>query len=87
MPTHEAAALDKIPHVSEDLAGRYSRLTDREKEVMLLVARGFTAPEIGRGLLISPKTVDTYKQRICEKMGFHHRADYFTLALKLGLLV
>jgi DNA-binding NarL/FixJ family response regulator len=65
---------------------RYERLTDRERSVMRLIAEGYTAPEIGNQLAISPKTVDTYKQRINDKLGLAHRADYVRLALKLGLL-
>jgi DNA-binding CsgD family transcriptional regulator len=51
-----------------------------------MVAEGYSAPEIGQKLFISPKTVDTYKQRINEKLGLSHRADYVKLALKLGLI-
>jgi DNA-binding NarL/FixJ family response regulator len=65
---------------------RYERLTDRERAVMRLIAEGYTAPEIGEQLSISPKTVDTYKQRVNDKLGLTHRADYVKLALKLGLL-
>jgi DNA-binding NarL/FixJ family response regulator len=65
---------------------RFERLTDRERAVMQLIAEGYTAPEIGEQLTISPKTVDTYKQRINDKLGLAHRADYVKLALKLGLL-
>ena len=65
---------------------RYERLTERERAVMVLIAEGYTAPEIGEQLAISPKTVDTYKQRINDKLGLTHRADYVKLALKLGLL-
>ena len=65
---------------------RFEKLTDREQDVLKLVAQGYTAPEIGAKLFISPKTVDTYKQRINEKLGLQHRADYVRIALKLGLL-
>ena len=65
---------------------RFDKLTDREQSVLKLVAEGFTAPEIGDALTISPKTVDTYKQRIGEKLGLTHRSDYVKFALKLGLL-
>ena len=65
---------------------RFERLTDREQAVLKMVAEGFTAPEIGEHLTISPKTVDTYKQRISEKLGLSHRTDYVKFALKLGLL-
>jgi two-component system, NarL family, response regulator NreC len=65
---------------------RYEMLTERERNVLRLVAEGYSAPEIGARLFISPKTVDTYKQRINEKLGVAHRADYVKLALKLGLI-
>lgn len=65
---------------------RFERLTHREQDVLRYVAQGFSAPEIGEKLFISPKTVDTYKQRIQEKLGISHRSDYVQLALKLGIL-
>ena len=65
---------------------RYDKLTERERDVLRYIAQGFSAPEIGEKLFISPKTVDTYKQRINDKLGLTHRADYVKLALKLGLL-
>jgi DNA-binding NarL/FixJ family response regulator len=74
----------KSEHADE--RDRYDKLTDREKDVLRYVAKGFSAPEIGEKLFISPKTVDTYKQRINEKLGLNHRSDYVALALKLGLL-
>ena len=71
---------------SSDERSRFEKLTEREQDVLRLTAHGYTAPEIGEKLFISPKTVDTYKQRINEKLGLSHRADYVKFALKLGLL-
>jgi len=65
---------------------RYARLTDRERAVLRLVGQGYSAPEIGDRLFISPKTVDTYKQRIHEKLGLAHRSQYVQFAFRLGLL-
>jgi two-component system, NarL family, response regulator NreC len=65
---------------------RFESLTQRERDVLKYVAEGYSAPEIGEKLSISPKTVDTYKQRIQEKLGLSHRAEYVKLALKLGIL-
>jgi two-component system, NarL family, response regulator NreC len=65
---------------------RYQALSERERDVLVLVAGGYSASEIGEKLFISPKTVETYKQRISEKMGLGHRADYVQLCLRLGLL-
>jgi two-component system response regulator NreC len=65
---------------------RYEQLSERERDVLLLVAGGYSAAEIGERLAISSKTVETYKQRITEKLGLAHRADYVQLCLRLGLL-
>ncbi len=65
---------------------KFEDLSSREKEILKLVASGYSAPEIGGQLHISPKTVDTYKQRINEKLGLHHRSEYVKFALKLKLL-
>ena len=65
---------------------QYNMLSDRERDIVRFVASGYSAPEIGERLNISPKTVDTYKQRVGEKIGLTHRADYVKLAVKLGLL-
>src|SRR3979411_927880 len=75
----------KAEHADERT--KFEKLTEREQNVLKFVARGYSAPEIGEKLFISPKTVDTYKQRIHEKMGLAHRSDYVQLALRLGLLV
>ena len=69
-----------------DERSQFEKLTHRERAVLQLVAEGYSAPEIGEKLFISPKTVDTYKQRINEKLALSHRSDYIRFALKLGLL-
>ena len=74
----------KAEHADERT--KFEKLTEREQNVLRYVARGFSAPEIGEKLFISPKTVDTYKQRINEKLGLTHRSDYVDFALKIGLL-
>ena len=87
-PSATRALAKGIQRKSEhaDERERYEKLTERERDVLRYVAGGFSAPEIGEKLFISPKTVDTYKQRINEKLGLAHRSDYVDFALKLGLL-
>jgi DNA-binding NarL/FixJ family response regulator len=80
-----AKNLTKKDPAAEERA-RFDKLTQREQDVLKYVAQGYSAPEIGERLFISPKTVDTYKQRIQEKLGLAHRSDYVQLALRLGLL-
>ena len=65
---------------------QFNTLSDRERDIVRLIASGYSAPEIGEQLKISSKTVDTYKQRVGEKIGLTHRADYVKFAMKLGLL-
>jgi len=65
---------------------QYAALSDREREVLVLVAEGYSATEIGEQLLISPKTVETYKQRVSEKLALHRRSEYVQFCLRLDLL-
>ena len=61
-------------------------LTEREREVLGMTAEGFSSREIGEKLFISPKTVDTYRSRIMEKLGLTHRSELVRFALQTGLL-
>ena len=65
---------------------RFAQLSDRERTVLRLVAEGFNGPEIGDRLGITAKTVDTYKQRIQDKLGLDHRTAYVRFAIDAGLL-
>ncbi len=62
------------------------QLSDREREVLAYTAEGYSSSEIGEKLFISPKTVDTYRSRIMEKLKLHHRSELVRFALKTGLL-
>ena len=64
----------------------YDDLTDREREVLKLTVEGFSNQEIADKLIISPKTVDTYRARVMEKLNLHHRSELIKYALKKGLL-
>jgi DNA-binding NarL/FixJ family response regulator len=74
------------PHSTTDDRARLERLTEREQDVLRLVASGYSASDVGGQLGISSKTVDTYKQRIHEKLGLAGRPEYVQFALRLGLL-
>jgi len=80
-----ARELRKKEEMASDRA-RFEKLTERERDVLKMTAEGYSAPEIGDKLHISPKTVDTYKQRVNEKLGLAHRPDYVQFALRIGLL-
>jgi two-component system response regulator NreC len=70
----------------DDEPSRLKELSSREREVLALTAEGFSSREIGKKLFISPKTVDTYRSRIMEKLGLSHRSELVRFALKVGLL-
>lgn len=61
-------------------------LTQRERDVLAMTAEGFSSREIGEKLFISPKTVDTYRSRIMEKLQLTHRSELVHFALETGLL-
>ncbi len=61
-------------------------LSDREREVLVMAALGYSSREIGELLSISPKSVGTYRQRLMDKLGLETRAELVQYALKNGLL-
>lgn len=61
-------------------------LSEREREVLKYTAEGFSSQEIADKLIISAKTVDTYRQRIMDKLNIHHRSELIRYALRKGLL-
>jgi two-component system response regulator NreC len=64
----------------------YSALTEREREILKLVAEGYTNSQIGERLFISPKTVDTHRTHIMDKLNLHSRAELVKYAMRRGLL-
>ncbi|MBF4599233.1 response regulator transcription factor [Frigoribacterium sp. VKM Ac-1396] len=63
-----------------------AHLTDREREVLLLVARGRANAEIAAELVISPHTAKTHVNRIMTKLDAHDRAQLVIVAYETGLL-
>ena len=61
-------------------------LSDREEEVVRLIAQGYSNKEIAARLSLSVKTVETYKARSLEKLGLHGRTDLVRYALQRGWL-
>ena len=86
-PTAARMVVQQLVHKDPRHADRerFATLSEREGLVFRHVARGYSGPEIGEKLHISAKTVETYKQRIHEKLGMSHRAEYIQLAVKLKL--
>ncbi len=64
----------------------WESLSEREREVLRLVARGHTNSEVAAQLSLSVKTVETYRARGMEKLGLRTRAQLLQAALEKGLL-
>jgi two-component system invasion response regulator UvrY len=64
----------------------HNALSDREFEVMCMIATGKTVKQIGEELFLSEKTVSTYRSRILEKMGMKNNAELIYYAIKHGLV-
>ncbi len=65
----------------------YSELTEREREVLRLVAQGYSNAGIAARLGIGAKTVDTHRSHVMEKLDIHTRADLTRYALQRGYVI
>ena len=82
------------PSIAERLASEFTspekspheKLSDREFQIMCLIASGKSLKEIGEALFISGKTVSSYRTRILEKMGMSTNADLTRYALEHHLV-
>ncbi len=87
-PAHAKILLeDSLPLTTSEIEDSdLSRLSERETEVLRLIALGYTNKEIAKQLFISVKTVETYKARVMEKLNISSRAAMVRFALKHGML-
>ena len=64
----------------------YEQLTDRERDVLKLVAEGYTTREIADILVVSSKTVEGHKTNLMAKLGIHNRIGLVKYALRRGII-
>jgi DNA-binding NarL/FixJ family response regulator len=64
----------------------YQHLTDREREMLKLVAAGYTAKEIADMLVISLRTVETHKTNLMKKLNIRNKADLIRFAIRRGII-
>lgn len=69
----------------EERAG-YDGLSDREREILHLIAQGKTTPEIAAELVLSPHTVQTHRDHIMAKLGLHSKAALIKYAIAKGMI-
>lgn len=83
----EALAEHLANYVTEDRGTMpHEQLTDREYEVMCLIATGHNATQIAKTLGLSIKTISTYRTRILDKMGLENNAELIRYVLEHNLL-
>lgn len=85
-PTAASMLLDDYRRRVSATEDQFDGLSEREREVLKFTAEGFSSQEIADRLVISAKTVDTYRQRIMDKLNIHHRSELIRYALRKGLL-
>jgi len=73
-------------YLAEDEKPPHESLSDREFQVMLMLAEGKRVKDIAKALFISDKTVSSYKSRIFEKMRVISNAELTRYAIKHGLI-
>jgi len=64
----------------------FDTLTTREREILQLVAEGNSNKKIAEALFISPKTVETHRAHIMDKLNIHDRAGLIKYAIRKGMI-
>lgn len=77
-------AMQAMVHASTD--GYEVALTEREGEILAMVARGLTNPQIAEGLTISVSTVNFHVHNVLDKLGAKTRTEAVTIAAREGLI-
>lgn len=91
------AAAERRPYLAPTVAARLVRdrrehqahqdpLTEREREVLALVAEGLTNRQIAERLVVSVKTVETHRTNVMQKLDLHDRTDLVKYAIRKGFI-
>ncbi len=90
-PIHRSLLFKRGPSVQGTPPGasdleNYNRLSPREKEILKLIATGYTNRQAAEELFLSEKTIETYKSRLMIKLGLRSRIDLVRYSIRLGLI-
>jgi DNA-binding NarL/FixJ family response regulator len=86
LPPHITQAIVTAVAESTDSGGEQPVLTEREIEIVRLIAEGLINREIAERLGISVKTVDTHRGNIMEKLNVHNTAELIKYAIRKGIV-
>ncbi|GAA5527991.1 response regulator transcription factor [Herpetosiphon gulosus] len=82
----DPALIAKLNQLGDSDTVKLADLTDRELEVLKLVAEGLTNRQIAAQLVISVKTVQSHRTNIMEKLDLHDRTDLVKYAIRRGMI-
>ncbi|MFI6369854.1 response regulator [Streptomyces sp. NPDC050546] len=82
----DALVRDYLDRVREGGAPPSRAITDREEEILKLVAEGHTSQQIAELLVISPKTVERHRANLLQKLGLKDRLELTRYAIRVGLI-
>lgn len=82
----EVAQILALKRVSDEGDNIFDSLSEREMQVLLMIANGMRAVDIAKKLFISSKTVNSYRYRLFEKLGVESDVELARLAIKHGLV-
>ena len=78
---------DYVRHLAEKgVVDRYQLLSEREREVLQLVAEGRSNKEVAELLCLSPATVETHRAHILQKLDVHNTAELVLFAVRRGVI-
>jgi DNA-binding NarL/FixJ family response regulator len=69
----------------DETLSEYDRLSAREREILQLIAEGHGTKEMAQLLKVSPRTVETHRANLMNKLGIHHIAGLVRFAVRVGL--
>ena len=87
-PSVTKLLVENYQHTAGERASQdpYKQLTEREREILKLLAEGHSTQEIAEMLVITPKTVDGHKTNLMAKLGVHNRVELVKYALRKGII-
>ena len=88
-PEQERIAVEELGRLARqarEVSGVRATLTDREIEILELLALGFTVKQVATRLLLSPRTVETHVAKLYRKLGARNRVQAVSRAASLGLI-